>query len=143
MAISVEELNDIAAAILQGKSRSYVQDANTLALAHLGKVVEVAKMREVGEAYANLDRVQHRCNELKAQVRRLEGIPEEHVLKCPDCGGVHVDREEWATTRKHKTHLCEHCGKEWRPFPHFTIGVAPKDEKPEEHADTVPVPSAE
>lgn len=45
------------------------------------------------------------------------------ILLCPVCEVAHVDRAEWAT-RPHKTHLCENCGHEWRPFEVPTVGVA-------------------
>lgn len=35
---------------------------------------------------------------------------------------IHIDQNEWATTRLHKTHLCEKCKHEWRPFEYYTIG---------------------
>lgn len=44
------------------------------------------------------------------------------LLLCPHCDVMHVDRDEWAT-RPHKTHLCENCGLEWRPFGYATVGV--------------------
>ena len=44
-------------------------------------------------------------------------------LWCPKCGTRHFDRGEWAT-RLHKTHLCESCGNEWRPYEYPTVGVA-------------------
>lgn len=45
------------------------------------------------------------------------------ALWCPKCSAPHVDEGEWAT-RPHKTHQCQSCGHEWRPFPHPTVGVA-------------------
>lgn len=44
-------------------------------------------------------------------------------LLCPNCAAVHVDEGEWAT-RLHKTHQCQNCKYEWRPFPYATVGVA-------------------
>lgn len=43
-------------------------------------------------------------------------------LWCPDCGQPHVDEGEWET-RPHKTHQCQACGHEWRPFDYPTVGV--------------------
>ncbi len=48
--------------------------------------------------------------------------PEPLVLHCPRCGTQHIDRDEWAT-RPHRTHLCESCAHEWKPFEHPTVGV--------------------
>lgn len=44
------------------------------------------------------------------------------VLYCPECGAQHVDAGEWAT-RPHKTHQCQSCKAEWRPFLYATVGV--------------------
>lgn len=43
-------------------------------------------------------------------------------MDCVKCGLRHVDKGEWAT-RPHKTHRCENCGSEWRPFNYATVGV--------------------
>lgn len=44
------------------------------------------------------------------------------IAICPNCGGQHIDRDYWAT-HPHKTHLCEHCGNEWRLANVPTVGV--------------------
>ena len=44
-------------------------------------------------------------------------------LVCPECGAEHVDEGEWAT-RLHKTHQCQACKHEWRPYEYPTVGVA-------------------
>lgn len=44
------------------------------------------------------------------------------TLLCPRCGREHVDRGEWAT-KVHTTHLCEFCGKTWRPQETPSFGV--------------------
>jgi endogenous inhibitor of DNA gyrase (YacG/DUF329 family) len=44
-------------------------------------------------------------------------------IKCPECGTEHIDEDEWAT-RPHKTHQCQQCKHEWRPFEYATVGVA-------------------
>jgi predicted RNA-binding Zn-ribbon protein involved in translation (DUF1610 family) len=44
------------------------------------------------------------------------------VLHCPGCGVQHIDMGEWKT-RLHKTHACDNCGIEWRPFNYPTRGV--------------------
>jgi spore photoproduct lyase len=44
-------------------------------------------------------------------------------INCPDCGAQHIDEGEWAT-RPHRTHQCQLCGRDWRPFDYPTIGVA-------------------
>lgn len=49
------------------------------------------------------------------------------ILHCPICRLQHIDTDEWATTRLHRTHLCKPedggCGKEFRPANISTIGV--------------------
>lgn len=49
--------------------------------------------------------------------------PVEVTISCPKCATPHIDEGEWATTRHHKTHQCQTCGHEWRPFPFATVGV--------------------
>lgn len=44
------------------------------------------------------------------------------ALWCPHCGRQHVDRGVWET-RPHRTHLCELCSCEWRPYEFATVGV--------------------
>lgn len=48
-------------------------------------------------------------------------------LACPECGAPHIDEGEWAT-RPHKTHQCQSCKHEWRPFEYPTVGVDPEAE---------------
>lgn len=50
-------------------------------------------------------------------------------LFCPNCKTRHVDKMEWAT-KPHKTHLCEYCGMEWKPFEFNTVGVADPEHTP-------------
>lgn len=52
-----------------------------------------------------------------------EVTPKKMVLHCPACALQHIDRNEWATTRIHRTHLCEGCGHLWRPSEEPTVGV--------------------
>ena len=62
---------------------------------------------------------------LLLRVRALESgdaKPVPTVLHCPDCEEIHVDEGEWAT-RPHKTHQCQHCRHEWRPYQVHTVGV--------------------
>lgn len=44
------------------------------------------------------------------------------LLWCPECGGRHVDRGEFAT-KAHHTHACQACGMVWRPAIVPTVGV--------------------
>lgn len=46
------------------------------------------------------------------------------VLKCPCCGGQHIDEGAWAT-RPHKRHKCTipFCYFEWAPYDYETVGV--------------------
>jgi len=43
-------------------------------------------------------------------------------IHCPQCGMLHVDQDEWATTRLHRKHLCHGCGHIWAPYPVTTTG---------------------
>lgn len=51
--------------------------------------------------------------------------PVNMVLHCPACAVIHIDEPhgDW-TNPSHKTHQCQACGHEWRPFPYATNGVA-------------------
>lgn len=53
---------------------------------------------------------------------RLVVVPIPMLLPCPECAIYHIDHDEW-TTRLHKTHRCEDCGREWRPSNEYTVGV--------------------
>jgi len=55
---------------------------------------------------------------------KSDSSPVPVVIACPACGEQHIDEGEWATTRTHKTHQCQGCGHEWRPFPYATVGVS-------------------
>lgn len=48
--------------------------------------------------------------------------PHPIVTHCPQCGLQHVDEAEWAF-RPHRTHQCQGCMHEWRPFEIPTRGV--------------------
>lgn len=56
-------------------------------------------------------------------------------IDCPECGTPHVDEDEWAT-RPHRTHQCQQCGHEWRPYPVATVGIAPSAEVEEARNET-------
>lgn len=43
-------------------------------------------------------------------------------LNCPSCLSPHIDEGEWAT-KPHKTHQCQNCGYEWKPFDYATVGI--------------------
>ena len=49
--------------------------------------------------------------------------PVQLELDCPKCDRQHIDEGEWAT-RPHKTHQCQSCGHEWKPFDYETVGVS-------------------
>lgn len=55
--------------------------------------------------------------------RRFYSIPVPKILNCPSCGFEHIDGGIWASIRKHKTHLCQNCKTEWRPYEFYTVGV--------------------
>lgn len=48
------------------------------------------------------------------------------ILHCPNCNTQHIDEGEWET-RLHKTHQCQACKHEWRPYSCPTVGVATID----------------
>lgn len=63
--------------------------------------------------------------DLEAQLDQIEApTPKPMILHCPKCGMKHIDEGEWASVRRHKSHLCMGCGEIWRPFDFHTVGVA-------------------
>lgn len=74
-------------------------------------------------------------------LKLAHGAPIDMVLYCPKCGEQHIDAPEgrvlyadepindqsytpvW-TNPPHKSHLCKHCGHQWRPADVPTNGVA-------------------
>lgn len=72
-------------------------------------------------------------------LKLAHGAPIDMVLYCPKCGEQHIDEpeggpemqpdgsvhtEEYWDNRPHKSHLCKHCGHQWRPADVPTNGVA-------------------
>lgn len=49
------------------------------------------------------------------------------LLFCPECNVQHIDEGIWAT-KPHRTHQCQSCKHEWKPYAVTTFGV--KDLKP-------------
>lgn len=77
-----------------------------------------------------------------ARKNTRSGLSGEKYLElfCPECGKQHIDRREWAT-REHKTHLCEYCDHQWRPFEYPTFGIvrmSPTTSQPETKMVNVP-----
>lgn len=50
-------------------------------------------------------------------------VPIPMRLPCPECGTLHIDEGEFATTKWHHTHSCQECGLTWRPAVVHTVGV--------------------
>lgn len=85
---------------------------------------ETRERLEELEAELHVVREASELNRDELRQTREKVKPEPIHAVCPQCGGTHVDRDEWATNAKlHRSHLCEHCGHVWRPFEHYTIGV--------------------
>ena len=71
-------------------------------------------------------------------LKLAHGAPIDMVLYCPKCGEQHIDepdphdhthvasdgRESRWENPPHKSHLCHHCGYQWRPADVPTNGVA-------------------
>lgn len=87
---------------------------------------------EILLSYSNVD-IQNLTHEIIADYEKLNQIEEKinclKILKieinCPKCNKQHIDKDEWET-KSHKTHLCEYCGNEWRPFDFATCGAPTK-----------------
>lgn len=108
-----------------------------------GDVLErIAELERKGDADRQLlnewevERLQ-----LKARIAELER-PVSMLLFCPACNLQHVDVDEWATTRTHRSHLCKPedggCGHVWRSADVATVGVSNIKTKGER--DGVPAP---
>lgn len=91
-----------------GDASHYVDQRSPTGLTTLVAVAELDAGRRAREALA----------------ATADAAPVPMVLACPQCGVQHIDEGEWAATRHHKTHQCQACKHEWRPFPYATVGVA-------------------
>lgn len=90
-------------------------------------------IEQVAQWYDKEDHAYLSHSEMVAAIRALkrpegersdDGGPIEPVgtlLHCPKCQMKHIDRDEWMF-RPHRTHKCENCGHEWRPFRVHTAG---------------------
>jgi predicted RNA-binding Zn-ribbon protein involved in translation (DUF1610 family) len=79
--------------------------------------------------------VVERIRELEAENARLRDAHVPTVLRCPECGDIHIDRDEWAA-RPHRTHQCQACKHEWRPYEVATVGVESWDSASSATLDT-------
>lgn len=61
--------------------------------------------------------------DLESLKENLQKSPVPTEVRCPQCTLLHVDQDEWATTRVHRKHLCHGCGHVWMPYAAYTIGV--------------------
>ncbi len=66
----------------------------------------------------NYDTVSELIRRLREAIR-----PVPMLLHCPLCNARHIDEGEFATTKVHHTHACQHCGHVWRPAIVPTVGV--------------------
>ena len=78
----------------------------------------IQKMAEVqGDQVASVTKL---AEEKLATISPVKSIP--LALSCPKCGEAHIDEGEWAT-KPHRTHQCQACKHEWRPYNYHTVGV--------------------
>lgn len=92
-------------------------------ITNLTRTVLVPVLDELERA---LSQEQQTALVLEGMVADFQAVHDAQVpleLKCPKCDMIHVDQDEWATTRLHRTHLCHGCGNLWRPYPVTTVGV--------------------
>lgn len=54
---------------------------------------------------------------------RADLVIEPKELFCPKCNTQHIDEGEWKT-KPHRTHQCQSCLHEWKPFDYCTVGVS-------------------
>ena len=112
------------------------QVAKVIARHHLRQIFEGAALERrvndewslhVDEAYEILAALPE-IGALRAQVVALKeaGVPT--LLWCPRCGQQHIDKGLWATV-PHRTHYCNYCCTEWRPFEVATYGCSVEDIK--------------
>ena len=112
------ELQEAVAAGVVGNELAIVEE--------LADVTEILGAFAQGRQTALMKRLRDKLDERGAFHRRLVlrlDAPVPKVLLCPNCGKNHVDKGYWATTRVHRTHLCEHCGTLFKPFEFATVGV--------------------
>lgn len=93
-----------------------------------GPLRKIAEVLRHGEGLFDRDHVRLECghetdSNAQYRARCTECAPPVPMqLLCPRCGAIHLDEGEWAT-RPHKTHQCQSCKHEWRPFEYPTVGV--------------------
>lgn len=78
------------------------------------------KAERADRALAKADAI----DDIYTRADQSDAAPVAVTIFCPACAMPHVDEGEWATTRRHKTHQCQGCGHDWRPFSFATVGVA-------------------
>lgn len=110
----------------QGHLRGRTGGSRTQWRGPLRKIVEV--LQYGGSSMFERTRVRLECGhetlsnaQYKARCTECAQPVSMHLL-CPRCGAIHLDEGEWAT-RPHKTHQCQSCKHEWRPFEYPTVGV--------------------
>jgi len=108
------------------RERDYYQD-------HRDELALTAKKQAANEiAQLKIDLEQSRAQEQQTaatldgflgDIEKLKNVQIPLELKCPQCDMIHVDQDEWATTRLHRKHLCHGCGHLWTPYAVTTVGV--------------------
>lgn len=113
-----EEVEELSEALLSGNRAALIEEHGDVcvAVSALTTVLGPEVVGKVAEKWKTRGGFEQRI------VLKLQQ-PVPMVFNCPDCGGQHIDRGIWATTRIHRSHLCEHCGHVWKPFDYATVGV--------------------
>lgn len=70
-----------------------------------------------------IELLERKLKELTKAVEDQLDRPVRMLLYCFGCWTQHIDKGEWASIL-HRTHLCENCGRKFRPAHIYTVGVA-------------------
>ena len=117
--------------MLDGHVRPSEHDIANAARGLLGPAIESVERAQKAMADLQAER-DHAVEQEKQTAATLDGfvgdlekahnaqVPTE--IRCPKCDMLHVDQDEWATTRLHRKHLCHGCGNIWQPYSVTTTG---------------------
>lgn len=108
------------------RERDYYQDhRDELALTAKRQIAaEIAQLKaDLEQSRAQEQQTAATLDGFLGDIEKLKNVQIPLELKCPQCDMIHIDQDEWATTRLHRKHLCHGCSHLWTPYAVTTVGV--------------------